>query len=142
MTVEKYRDFRQSLRDLVDERVRICFSVVDTEHVYRYYGWIREVDDHTLDFEADRSIGEIPVTRSCLNLEAIVIYCVDVIDPEADISVVKEGKYEDVETVVEVKLDDDPEKVKQWTDKGYVVENLFTGKAQLVKRRVEAEGDA
>jgi len=81
-----YRDFRQKLIELKDKRVRLCIRIDETERIYEYYGWIRDVNDHTLTFEADPTTGDIPITSSHFNLEAVVIYGVDEIEEDADLS--------------------------------------------------------
>jgi len=82
----EYRDFRQKLIELKDKRVRLCLRIDETERIYESYGWIRKVNDHTLTFEADPTTGDIPMTTSHFNLEATVIYAIDEIEEDADLS--------------------------------------------------------
>jgi len=84
--MESYLDFRQKLVDLKDKRVRLCIRIDETERIYEYYGWIRKVNDHTLTFEADTTTGNIAIKVSHFNLNAVIIYAADEIDPDADLS--------------------------------------------------------
>jgi len=84
--MESYLDFRQELIDLKDKRVRLCIRIDETDRVYEYYGWIRNINDHTLTFEADITTGNTEIRVSHLNLNAVIIYAVDEIDEEADLS--------------------------------------------------------
>jgi len=82
----EYLDFRQKLVDLTDKRVRLCIRIDETERIYEYYGWIKHVNDHTLTFEADPTTGDISIKVSHFNLNAVIIYAVDEIDEDADLS--------------------------------------------------------
>lgn len=135
--MDKFNDFRQKLVDLKDKRVRLSFVIDGTERIYECYGWIRSVNEHTLEFENDPTTGNTHIKTSWFNLSSIIIYGIDEVDEEADLSEEKEGKYADVESVIEVKIKDDPDTVKDYTDEGWEVENYYSGKVQLIKRRAE-----
>lgn len=145
--MEPFRDFRDILNKLKDKRVRLCFTVIDMSEGGRYtlYGRIRGMNGHMLEFEFDpqkyEPTTDVPLIKTHLNLGAVVIYAVDEIPEDADLTEKPEGKYGDVETVIEVRIGDDPETVKAYTDQGYEMENFYSGKVQLIKRKTEeAEG--
>lgn len=130
-----FRDFRQRLEDLKDRRVRICFTVVDTEKGYEYYGWIRALNEHTLEFEADTSTGDAHLTRSHFNLEALVVYAVDEVDPEADLAEGEKGKYGDVESIRSVAINEADALIRE----GYEVVEMYAKTVTLVRRTKEVE---
>lgn len=133
--MESFRDFRQRLEDLKDRRVRICFTVVDTEKGYEYYGWIRALNEHTLEFEADTSTGDAHLVKSHFNLEALVVYAVDEVDPEADLAEGEKGKYGDVESIRSVAINE----ADALLDQGYELLDTFAKTVTLIKRRVKQE---
>ena len=84
--MEKYNDFRQKLLDLKDRRVRLSFVIDGTERIYESYGWIRNVNEYTLELEDDPSTGNTHIKTSWFNLSSIIIYGIDEVDEEADLS--------------------------------------------------------
>ena len=88
--MQKYNDFKQKLLELTGKRVRICFylpEMLSQSKGYDYLGRILEIDEETkcVKLEIDPQDDEmIQVTH--LNLEAVVIYAVDEIDEDADLS--------------------------------------------------------
>lgn len=117
--------------------MRICFTVLDTEKAYEYYGWIRGVNEHTLQFEADASTGEPYIRTSHLNLEAIIVYGVDEVDPEADLREKEEGKYGDVESIRSVPINDADPLLKE----GYQLLDTFAKTVTLVKKAEKKEDE-
>lgn len=85
--MEQYKDFRNELTELVGKRVRLCFFL-DSESVRNYtlWGWIRTVNGHSMTFENDPQKGDAPITLTHLNLGAIVVYAVDIVPDDADVS--------------------------------------------------------
>lgn len=88
--MEKFNDFRQKLVDLKDKRVRICFLIDGTERIYESYGWVRNVNEFTLEFEYDPSTGNTHLKTGFFNLSSIIIYGIDEVDEEADLTEDKE----------------------------------------------------
>ena len=88
LETEKYRDFRGVMQELVDRRVRLSFflDTSDGSGKFTAYGWIRKVSDHSLVLENDPQSGDLPLTVSHFNLGAIVIYAVDEVPEDADLS--------------------------------------------------------
>jgi len=58
---------------------------------------------------------------------------------EDDITTIQEEPL--IESVIQINIDDDPETVKQWTDKGWIVKNFYSKQVQLVKYREENQED-
>lgn len=87
--MELFKDFKQKLIDLKGKRVRLCFYLPEITKHWGYVGRIQEVDENTksLVFETDpQTGGDYPVTISHFNLESIIIYTVDQLDEDADLS--------------------------------------------------------
>ena len=88
--MEKYSDFKQKLIDLKGKRVRICFylpEMLSQSKGYDYLGKILEIDEETkcVKLENDPHQDEA-INFTHINLEATVIYAIDEIDPDADLS--------------------------------------------------------
>lgn len=88
--IKNFKDFKQKLVDLVGKRVRICFympEMLSQSKAYEYLGRILEIDETTncLKLEIDPQDDEV-IQVTHLNLEAVVIYGIDEIDEDADLS--------------------------------------------------------
>ena len=86
--MEKYRDFRSELNELINKRIRISFflDTADVTGKYEAFGKIRRLNDHSLTMECDPEPGTIPSTKTHLNLAAIVIYAIDEIPEDFDLT--------------------------------------------------------
>lgn len=89
--MERFRDFRDVLTDLIGRRIRLCFFIDSPEGGRRYtqMGRIDEVNEHTLAMTPEVAADDPPLERCLFNLGAIVVFGVDVIPddyefPEAD----------------------------------------------------------
>lgn len=72
--------------------------------------------------------------KRCYTTNNVFIFHIAELEPEEDV------EEPIIESVIEIALDDNPLTVKEWTDDGWTVKNLYSKKAQLVKmKQIEDE---
>lgn len=141
----QFGDFREILKRNIGRRVSLHYYADSIEQLRVATGRLKGLDESTksLELVPDPSFTtEYPIETSYANLGdgGVVITWVEVIPDNADLSSVgeEESKYADVESVIEVKVGEDPETIKKYTDEGWEVKEFYSGKVQLVKKK-EAE---
>lgn len=130
--MEIYNDFKQKLIDLTGKRVRICFHLPEMGQTrgYDYLGRILEIDEKTncLSLQIDPQDDEV-IQVTHLNLEAVVIYGVDEIDEEADLSDKSEAKFPRGTLIQSTPINE----ANQLIEEGWVIHDTFAKTVTLLK---------
>lgn len=119
MRMQKYIDFRQRLQELRDKHVELRFYVLENTTRHIRIGWIRELNDHSITFEDDPAVTDLPLKERYLNLEAIIVYDVGEIPEDADLTRKEESEHVG-EATEYIPYDEDGKPVREPQD-GYVV---------------------
>lgn len=138
-------DFKQKLIDLVGQRARICFYLPEMgaqSRGYEYLGRILEIDTVTkcMKLQIDPQDDEF-IKFTYLNLDAVVIYAIDEIDEEADLSDKPDQQDYVGEYVEFIPFDRDGRPTRD-PKKGYVIldhGHICTGGAVYTKLRETEE---
>jgi len=94
--MKKFNDFKQILIDQTNKRARICFYLpeINMSRGYEYIGKIIEINENTNCLKLEVDPHDDPLMKfTHLNLEAVVIYAIDEIPEEADLTEKPETKF-------------------------------------------------
>jgi hypothetical protein len=129
--MERYRDFRAVLKELIDKRIRLSFflDTADVTGKYEAFGKIRRLNDHSLTIECDPEPGNVPSTKTHLNLAAIVIYAIDEIPEDFDLTEKPEPKIPRGTLIKSIPINE----ANQFIEKGWMIHETYEETVTLLK---------
>jgi len=129
-----FNDFRQILVELTGKRVKIGFHTPEADKYLSLIGRILSLDEprKCLVMEPDKEyyLDDAPMIKTYFNLDDVIIYSVDEIPEDADLTPVedkKEGKFPKGTRVKSVDINDTDEFVAE----GWIIHDLYAKTATL-----------